>query len=64
MLFSSRNELLFLVQTWTPGWAPGPVWTQKKLFSSRNELFFVQTWTPGWAPGPVWAQKNAVLKQK
>ena len=22
-----------------PGWAPGPVWTQKRLISSRNELF-------------------------
>ena len=38
MLFSSRNER-FLEETWIPGWAPGPVWTQKKLFSSRNELF-------------------------
>ena len=44
MLFSTTNELL-LVQIWTPGWAPGPVWTQKKLFSSRNDLFLVQTWT-------------------
>ena len=50
----------FLEQTWTPGWAPGPVWTQKMLFSSRNELFLEQTWTPWtpvWAPGPVWSPK-------
>ena len=39
MLFSSRNELL-LLQTWTLGWAPGPMWTPRKRFSSRNERFF------------------------
>ena len=39
MLFSSRNER-FLEETWIHlAVAPGPVWTQKKLFSSRNELF-------------------------
>ena len=53
MLFSSRNELL-LVQTWTPGWAPGPVWTPKKLFSRRNEL---GSW-------PCWDPKGVALKQK
>ena len=30
ILLSIRNELL-LEQTWTPGWAPGPVWTQKTV---------------------------------
>ena len=45
------------LQTWTPGWAPGPGWTKKSLFSSRNELFLEETWTPCWAPGPIWTQK-------
>ena len=44
MLFSCRN-FMFLVQTWSPGWAPGLVWTQKMLFSTTNELLLVQTWT-------------------
>ena len=63
-VFTTRNEL-FLVQTWTPGWAPGPVWTQKKLFSRRNELFFFSTdlnhWLGSWS---CLDPKDAVLKQK
>ena len=52
MLLSSRNELI-LEETWTPGWAPGPGWTQKMLSSSRNEL-----------AGLLALFKEAVLKQK
>ena len=44
MLLSSRNEL-FLVQTWTPGWAPGPAWTTKKLFSRAGSLVVVLVWS-------------------
>ena len=62
-MFSSRNEL-FSGGTWTPGWASGPVWTQKMLFSSRNELSLEETWTPGWSPGPFLNPKEAVLEQK
>ena len=61
-MFSSRNEL-FLEETWTPGWASGPVWTQKMLFSSRNELFLedLDPWLVSW---PFLNPKEAVLEQK
>ena len=63
-LFSSRNEL-FLEETWTPGWAPGPIWTQKVPFSSRNELLFEETWTPVWAPGAVlFSSRNELFLEK
>ena len=59
----SRN-VLFLEQTSTPGWPPGPVWIQKRLFTSRNERSLEQTWTLGWAHGPVWTPKKAAHIQK
>ena len=63
MLFSSRNER-FLVQTWTPAWAPGPVCAQKMLFSSRNELFVSTDLDPWLGSWPCVGLKEGVPKQK
>ena len=48
----------FLLQTWTPGWAPGSVWIPNEAVSQAGmKMFLLQTWTPGWARGSVWVQK-------
>ena len=60
MLFPSRNEL-FLVQTWTPGWAPGPVWTQRSCSQAEMSCTDLGPWLGSW---PCLDSKDAVLKQK
>ena len=52
MLFTSRNELIifFLVQTWTPAWAPAPVCSTD-----------LDPWLGSWSCVGL---KDAVRKQK
>ena len=61
----SQSEMsCFLKQTWTPGWPPDPVWTQKWLFSIRNGLFSRTDLDPWLCPWSCLVSKVAVLNQK